>query len=507
MNQRTSNGHQFEQGPFPAQAPFSGETKRAREAQLVWAQVPLPERLQRVRAFRRGLVDAQDRICNTIACEVGKSAVEIIFSDILPLAEQCRFLETNARRILRPRRSSLRSTPVYYWGQRDVTYRFPRGVVAVIGTWNLPLMICGMQIMHAFVAGNAVVFKPSEVAPKSGELLADLIAQAGFPDGLLHLLPAHRDTGPQLAEADIDHVVLTGSTSTGRALASTLGRRLVSSTLELSGCDLLLLLDDGDVKLAARGAWFGATANAGQACVGTRRAYVPRSQLHNFLDFLTPLVERALPVALVLPDQVAIADDLVADALALGARLIRRDDLQVKDGYVQPAALVQESPDARACRESFFFPLLNVIPYDGIDQVLTWIAECPYRLSASVFTADPQRALALSERLRCGMVHVNDVIVPMGHPATPFGGQGASGWGRTKGHEGLLEMTAPQVVSVVRGRFRPHFDAIGSHWFLHAEALSGLLEIRHAATLRGKLRGARRLLRQIPSRRQRDPSS
>lgn len=507
MSQGISSDRQFEEVPIPALAPFSRETARAREAQLLWARVPLSDRLQRVRAFRRELVDAREHICNTIACEVGKSAVEIIFSDILPLAEQCRFLEANARRILRPRRSSLWSTPVYYWGQRDVTYRIPRGVVAVIGTWNLPLMICGMQTMHALVAGNAVVLKPSEVTPKSGELLADLVARAGFPDGLVHLLPAHRDAGPQLAEADVDHVVLTGSTGTGRVLASTLGRRLVSSTLELSGCDLVLLLDDGDVKLAARGAWFGATANGGQACVGTRRVYVPRSHLQNFLNYLTPLVERALPVHLVLPDQVAIAQDLIADALARGAHLIRRDDLLVPDGHVQPAVLVQESPDTRACRESFFFPLLSVLPYDGIDQALTSIAGCPYRLGASVFTADPRRALNLSERLRCGMVHVNDVIVPMGHPATPLGGQGASGWGRTKGHEGLLEMTVPQIVSVVRGRFRPHFDAIGSHWFLHAEALAGLLELRHARTLRGKLRGARRLLRQIPSRRQHNPSS
>ncbi|MDZ4858507.1 MAG: aldehyde dehydrogenase family protein [Candidatus Hydrogenedentes bacterium] len=489
-----------------AQTPFYNETERARHAQQAWAQVPVRDRLRSVRALRHGLVDATHHICRTIAGDVGKPVDECLMSEILPLAEECRFLEKHAHRILRPRRSSLRSRPILFWGQSDRTTRLPRGVVAVIGTWNLPLMINGMQILHALAAGNAVLFKPSEVAPRTGELLAELIVQAGFPDGLFHLLPARRDAGPQLAEADIDHVVFTGNTNTGRALASTLGRRLVTSTLELSGCDLLLLLEDGDVELAARGAWFGATANAGQACVGTRRAFVHRSQLNNFLDVLAPLVEQASPVPLILPSQVELADRLVADALKHGARLIRREGQPLAKGQVRPAVLVQESPDTLACREAFFAPLLTVVPYDKLEQVVAWDAQCPFDLCASIFTADPRRALALSGRLRCGVVHVNDVIFPMAHPATSFGGRGASGWGRTKGVEGLLEMTAPQVVSVVSGRFRPHYNSRGSHWFLHPEALDALIELRHARSLRARLRGAWRLVKQMLRTRRRDSS-
>lgn len=286
--------------------------------------------------------------------------------------------------------------------------------------------------MHALVAGNGVLFKPSELAPKTGELLADLIAQAGSPADILQLLPAHRDAGPQLAEADIDHIAFTGSSTTGRALAATLGRRLVTSTLELSGCDSLVLLDDGDVSLAARGAWFGATANLGQACVATRRAFVPRTMLDEFLGILVPLVEQASPVTLLLPAQVELAERLVADAQERGARLIRRDAGSPRNGLVQPAALIQSSPDILACQEAFFVPLLTVIPYDSIDQAIAWNAQCPYFLGASVFTRDIEKALALSGKLRSGVVHVNDVILPMAQPATCFGGRGASGWGRTR---------------------------------------------------------------------------
>jgi len=477
-----------------AGAPFSRETERARQAQQVWAEVPLRERLRSVGAFRHRLVDARQSICRTIADEVGKPFDETLLSEILPLAEECRFLESHAHRILVPRRHSLRSRPILLFGQRDVTHRRPRGVVAVIGTWNLPLAINAIPIVNALVAGNAVLFKPSEIAPKTAELLAELIARAGFPDGLFHLLPARRDAGPQLAEADIDHVVFTGSTNTGRTLASTLGRRLVTSTLELSGCDLLLLLHDGDVELAARGAWFGATANAGQACVGTRRAFVPQSRLNAFVNVLTPLVERASPVRLILPAQVELAGRFITDALEHGAHLIRREGQPLSDGELQPAALVQSSPDTLACREALFAPLLTVVPYNDVEQALAWDAQCPLALSTSIFTADPRHALALSGRLRSGVVHVNDVIIPMGHPGTSFGGRGASGWGRTKGIEGLLEMTVPQVVSVVSGRSRPHFDAPGSHWFLHHEVLEAWIEMRHARSPAATVRAAWRVI-------------
>lgn len=490
-----------------AHAPLFDETRRAREAQRAWVQVPVRERLTPVRAFRRLLAGSAQRICQTIADDVGKPSDECLLSEILPLAEECRFLETCAQRILRPRWAPLRSRPFLLWGQRDVTLRTPRGVVAVIGTWNLPLMIGGMQVLHALVAGNAVLFKPSEIAPRTGELLAELIEQSGFPKGLFHLLPARRDAGPQVAEADIDHVVFTGSTATGRALAATLARRLVTSTLELSGCDLLLLLEDGDVALAARGAWFGATANLGQACVGTRRAFVPRSKLDPFLEALTPMVECASPVPLMLPAQIDTAQQLIDEALTRGARLIRREGPPAASGHAQPAALVQSSPNTRACREAFFAPLLTVVPYDRLEQVLAWNAECPFGLGASIFTADSRRALALSGELRCGVVYVNDVIKPMAHPATPFGGQGSSGWGRTKGIEGLLDMTTPQVVSLASGRFRPHFDGSGSHWFFEPAALEGLIAMRHAGSLRGKLRGAARFFGQRFGRRDRGTSA
>src|SRR5439155_9998895 len=124
----------------------------------------------------------------------------------LPLATACRFLERQAGALLRPRRVPGRQRPLWLWGQGDTVHRRPRGVVGIIGTWNYPLLLNGVQILQAVVAGNAVVWKPSEVAPASAAALAGLLARAGLPADLVHTLPATREGGRQLAEADMDHV-------------------------------------------------------------------------------------------------------------------------------------------------------------------------------------------------------------------------------------------------------------------------------------------------------------
>jgi aldehyde dehydrogenase (NAD+) len=150
------------------------------------------------------------------------------------------------------------------------------------------------------------------------------------------------------------------------------------------------------------------------------------------------------------------------------------------------------------CREASFAPVLAVLPFDTPDEALAMDAECSYALGASVFTRDPGRARELASRLRSGTVAVNDVVVPTAHPATPFGGRGASGWGVTQGAEGLLEMTVPQVVSVRGGRFRPHYDlAAGKGAAGQADLVRGLLESAHAPTLAGRFGGWRRLLRGV----------
>ncbi len=476
-----------------AVAPLSDLTRRCRQAQQAWCRLPVRERLRPIGALRHLLVAEQARLCKAVEADMGKPADETLGADVLPLAEACRYLQKEAARVLRPRRVARRLRPLFLMGQKDTVYRRPRGVVGIIGTWNYPLFLSGVQMVQALAAGNGVVWKPSEVSPASADVFFELVGRAGFPEGLVQKMPATREGGKELSEADVDHVVFTGSSGVGHVLAPALGRRLVTSTLELSGVDGLLVLGDADAEFAARAAWFGCTINRGQTCLAVRRAFVQRDVYGAFLGALRPLVAAAPPVRLVLPAQADQAVRLVRDAVAGGGRLLDGQSSEAADGVMRPQVVVDARPEMALCREASFAPIMAVLPFDTLDDALRMDAQCPYALGASVFTANPAAVAEWAGRLRTGTVSVNDVVVPTAHPATPFGGGGESGWGVTQGAEGLLEMTVPQVVSVRGGRYRPHYDlATGAD---QGALVRALLDYCHGATLGQRAGGLLRLVR------------
>jgi acyl-CoA reductase-like NAD-dependent aldehyde dehydrogenase len=471
-------------------SPLDHLLARANTAQASWQRLPLRQRLGPVRAFRHLLVSERDALCAAVARDLSKPALETLACEILPLADACKFVERQAASLLRPRRVPRRWRPLWLWGQRDTVLRRPRGVVGIIGTWNYPLYLNGTQIIQALTAGNAVLWKPSEVAPASAAALYALLLRAGFPADLCLMLEATREAGQALIEAAVDHIVFTGSAATGRAIARRLGERLISSTLELSGCDAQFVLEDADVALAAQAAWFGATLNRGQTCLAVRRIFVQRAVYDPFCAALRELARQAKPAPLALPAQEQLAERLVREALNEGAR-------PLLDGAAgMPGVVLDARPDMALCREASFAPIAAVLPFASLEEALRMDTQCPYALGASIFTRDAKRGLQLADQLRAGMIAFNDVIVPTAHPATPFGGRGDSGWGVTQGAEGLLEMTVPVVISVRGGNFRPHYElALGPGAERQAELLHGLLQSAHAPTLGQRLRGWWRLLR------------
>jgi acyl-CoA reductase-like NAD-dependent aldehyde dehydrogenase len=476
--------------------PLAVRIEQCRRAQESWSRLSVRQRLRPVRALRRMLVGECDQLCDAVRADLGKASDETIGGDILPFADACRFLEREAARLLRPKRVPRRLLPLWLWPQRDTVHRRPRGVIGIIGTWNYPLFLNGVQATQALTAGNGAVWKPSEVAPASAAALHNMFIRAGYPAELIHLLDVRREAGRELAEADVDHVVFTGSSATGQALAATLGRRLVSSSLELSGCDAMFVLEDADVNLAARAAWFGATINHGQTCIAVRRAFVHRRIYPAFLDALRPLAANASPLSQALPAQAEQAEHLVQEAIEEGGRLLASGPPTSGNGCV-PKVVVDARPEMSLCREATFAPVMAVLPFDSVDEAVTMDRQCPYGLGASIFTSRSDLAAELASRLRTGVVTVNDVIAPTAHPATPFGGVGKSGWGVTQGAEGLLEMTTTQVVSVRGGSFRPHYDLGAGSRVGHGEMLRGLLAFGHGASARERMKGMWRLAKAL----------
>jgi acyl-CoA reductase-like NAD-dependent aldehyde dehydrogenase len=351
-------------------------------------------------------------------------------------------------------------------------------------------------MLQALTAGNGVLWKPSELTPATAEVLHDLFLKAGHPPNLIQRLPATREAGQQLAEADIDHVVFTGSANVGRKLAARLGERLISSTMELSGIDALFVMADADVGMAARAAWFGVTLNKGQTCLAVRRIFVQRSVYAPFVDSLRSLGASARPGSLVLESQVQQANRLVEDAISRGAkRLDPKSEIRNPKSEIPPTVLIDARPEMAICHEASFAPIAAVIPFDDVENAIAVNSACEFALGASIFSASAWKAQRLAARIGAGLVTINETIIPAGNPATPFGGRGASGWGVTQGEEGLLAMTVPQVVSVRGGTFRPLYTPLEQAPHV-AETTRGLLELSHGRP-RTRWRGLKRILRNL----------
>lgn len=449
----------------------------ARQAQILWATKTVSQRCRWLRRFRSWLVESSTDWIAVIDREVGKSREECLATEILPFAAACAHLSRYAQRLLAPRKA--RGTPLFLAGGRDHVYRRPRGVVGIIGTWNYPLILSGVQIIQAVVAGNAVIFKPSEKAPACGKLLLEGLLVAGLPDGLVTILDADAASGEALVQAEIDHLVFTGSRVVGARIAQALAPRLISSSLELSGHDAFFVLEDADANQAARAAWFGSLANRGRTCMATRRCLVAPAAMDQFKQTLAKLAENPPTFAHDRPsganERAGHARALADAAVEAGARWL----IGVPEGNHVPFILDNVTPEMRVWREDVFVPLLAIMPCQNETSMLEADAACPFALGAAIFGSETRAGL-LASRLRAGLVTINDVLIAAGHPDTPIGGRGASGWGSTQGAEGLLEMTVPQVVRVSGGTFRPHYDmAIPNHADM-GDLLESFLRMDHS---------------------------
>lgn len=463
----------------------------AREAQQRWAAVPLHERLRVLRRFRHGIAADPERLARTVPTSVSGSlhrhVADTLAAEVLPLADACRFLEREAPRVLDAQRLSRSGRPFFHRHVDAMVERVPLGVIAILGPANYPLFLPGVQAMQALAAGNAVLWKPAETGVECAREVERMLTRAGLPPDLLTVLDPSVETARAALDAGVDKVVLTGHVATGRAVLGQLAETLTPAVMELSGCDAVFVLPGADIEHVAEAVTFSLRLNGSATCMAPRRLFVAKSELAPLRQALLPRLATIDPV----PLSTSAARDLTAilqDAQRAGAVVHRSAP---ESAHSLAAILIEKAqPEMLAMQSDIIAPLLSMITFDSTDQARIAHRMCPYALTASVF--GPEReARALASQLEVGTVLINDCVVPTADPRLPFGGRRQSGYGVTRGAEGLLEFTAIRTLVVQKRADRRAYQATGEE---HVPFFSSYIAAAHAATWRDRLHALRRFV-------------
>ncbi len=438
--------------------------RRARAAQPAWANLSFRDRARVVLKAREILLQQMDEVATLISRETGKPVAEAIAMEVVPTLDAMHYFARHTARLLRPQKIDIGHYGLMGRSSR-IVYK-PVGVVGIISPWNFPLATPAEEVVMALMAGNSVVLKPSEFTPLTALKIGEIFRGARLPEGLFEIVTGEGSTGAALIDARVDKIMFTGSVATGKRVASAAAKHLTPVVLELGGKDPMVVLEDANIGNAARGAVWGAFANAGQSCASVERCYVHESIAPQFIAQVLAETE-ALTLgagAKQAPDvgsmtterQLQIVEAHVNDAARRGATVItggKRHSL--KGLFYEPTVLAGVNPDMTIMREETFGPVLPIMTFKTDDEAVKLANDSNYGLTASVWTKDIGRGRLLAEQIEAGTVMVNEVLYTHGISQTPWGGIKDSGYGRTHGRLGLLELVTPRHIHVNRISFLP----------------------------------------------------
>jgi aldehyde dehydrogenase (NAD+) len=456
-------------------------------AQRRWAAQPVAARLRVLKQARHLLAARTDALCKAIPSTLARNTADTCCSEIIPLLAACKFLENEAASILKPRRLSLRSVPLWLLGISSEVRRVPLGRILVIAPSNYPLFLPGVHVLQALAAGNSVVWKPGVGGAPIAALVAETMHQAGLPRELLEVTGESIEDGQAALAQGVDKVVFTGSAASGQSLMHQLAETLTPCVAELSGCDAVFVLPSADLTRVVKALAFGMRLNGSATCMAPRRIILVSANAARRAEFIALLIAQLEWVpGVALPEKVQRElQILLDDAARSGAKIHGEiDDAQ------QPVLITDAIPSMKIAQADIFAPVLTLLDAQDIDDALEVNEACPYSLTASIF-GDERQARLIARDLLAGTVIVNDLMIPAADPRTPFGGRGRSGFGVTQGAEGLLEMTSPQSIIVQRSKSTRNYDATTP---THREMFDGVIQSAHAATFGQRLAGVRQLI-------------
>jgi acyl-CoA reductase-like NAD-dependent aldehyde dehydrogenase len=446
---------------------------KAREAQVAWAALDIGKRIKAITGVKKRILARAEATAKTVHEETGKPEVEALLGEILASADVVNYWADIIADELEPFEAEIDA--MSYPKKSGLIHREARGTIAVIMPWNFPFALPLRTLIPALMAGNAIVFKPSEITPRTGKLVAELF-DGLVPAGLIGLVQGGGDAGARLCAADVDLVVFTGSPASGRKVAHACADRLIPCTLELGGKDAAIVLADADLDRAANGIVWGAMMNAGQNCGAVERVYADKKIVKALTDKVIAAT-RALRVG---DDVGPLTTSAQRDTVARHVEAARTagavvhvggealDDARSKLGYA-PTVVTIDADDNALIADETFGPVLPITAVADADEAIRRANASRYGLTASVWTADVRGGEALAKKLRAGVVTINNHSFTGALPSAPWGGVGETGWGITGSPLALDHLTRPRFVCVDRNR-----AAREMWWYPYSDTLKNI---------------------------------
>lgn len=472
----------------------------AREAFGKIRSMTISERVAESDKLLKYILRNREAIIDAICAETGKARMDALLSEIFSTLGTISYFQKSAAKILNDRKTP---TPIILEKKKSVIFYQPMGPVLIISPWNYPFYTTMSPFICAFLAGNSVIYKPSEYTPLRG-LFEKIVEESGFMKGALQVVYGGKDTGRRLIDGRPAKVFFTGSTRAGRQIMAHAAQYLIPVELELGGKDPMIVFDDVDIERTVNGALWGGMTNCGQTCTSVERIYV---QDKIFTEFTNQLKQKAsklrtvatnvdadpkeIDIGVMTTDfQVGIVEDHVGDARARGAEILATSARNANSQVLAPTIVTRVDKSMKITYEETFGPVVTVEPFRTEDEVIARANDSPYGLSASVWSRDLERAQRVARNLEVGNVSINNVLSTQANPALPFGGTKDSGFGRYNGEFGLHSFCHLKSVMI-----EPQRNELELHWYPYSKEkyhlFSTLLDALYDGGPFGLLKAAR----------------
>src|SRR4051812_48536345 len=452
---------------------------KGRAAQPGWEALGFAGRARVMRRAQKWLLDNAERVIETIVSETGKTYEDAQLAEISYGANAFGFWAKNAERYLTDER--VKSSSLFVKGKALKLRYAPLGLIGVIGPWNYPLTNSFGDCIPALMAGNAVVLKPSEVTPLTSLLMAEALRECGLPEHVFQVATGRGETGQALID-EVDGVMFTGSTRTGKKVMERAAQTLTPVSLELGGKDPMIVLADADVERAANAAAYYSMQNGGQTCISIERVYVEAPIYDDFVARVSEKVGALRQGApggprsggvggITIPPQLETISRHVEDARTAGAKVLVGGHARTDKGqYYEPTVLVDVDHSMTAMTEETFGPTLPIMKVESADEAVRLANDSPFGLSASVWTKDAARGEEVARRVEAGAGCVNDASLNYVALELPMGGWKDSGMGHRHGAGGIRKYARQQSLLITR--LAPKKDL---HMFPYKARTTGLI--------------------------------